>query len=249
MAEVYIYDSAFQNMTATGSVYAARRITAAVRAIVPVRSVVDVGCARGTWLRLWQEQAVDDVIGVDGHYVNQDALEIDPQRFVVVDLAEPFNLGRRFDVAQSLEVAEHLPPARATSFVADLVAHASAVLFSAATPGQGGEHHLNERPVEYWQSLFLRHDYLALDCLRPLLAGERKIPAWYRYNLILYVHREKMNQVAPFARQFQVREGEPAPDTSPLPYRLRKQVVRLLPRSVCDRLARWNARRYRQRLA
>lgn len=244
MRQPYIYDSAFQNMAATGSAHAARRIIAAVRTVLPVASVVDIGCARATWLREWQSQSVEDVVGVDGDYVDRSRLGIDPQLFVVRDLAAPFKLGRRFDLAQSLEVAEHLPPARAASFVADLVALAPVVLFSAAAPGQGGEHHLNEQPGAYWQRLFLGHDYVAIDCLRPLLTRERGVPAWYRYNMLLYVHRDSLEQVAPFARQFQLREGEPVADPSPLPYRVRKFIVRLLPRALCDHLARWNARRF-----
>jgi hypothetical protein len=244
MNNVYIYDSAFQNMAATGSAYAARRIISAMRTVLPVQSVIDFGCARGTWLREWQAQAVDDVIGVDGGYVDRSKLEIDQRCFVVHDLAAPLNLGRRFDLAQSLEVAEHLPPARAATFVADIVAHAPVVLFSAAPPGQGGENHLNEQPATYWQGLFLDHNYVAIDCFRPLLARESGIPDWYRYNIILYVQRSSMEQIAPFARQFQLRDGELISDPSPLPYKLRKFIIRLLPRSLCDHLARWNARRF-----
>jgi hypothetical protein len=33
------------------------------------------------------------------------------------------------------------------------------VLFSAAPPGQGGEHHVNERTYEFWRGLFARHGY------------------------------------------------------------------------------------------
>ena len=79
MNRVYVYDSAFQNMAATGSAYAARRIITAVRTLLPVRSIIDIGCARGTWLREWQAQAVDDVVGVDGDYVDRTKLEIDPR--------------------------------------------------------------------------------------------------------------------------------------------------------------------------
>lgn len=241
---VYRYGRAFQNMAATGSVYAAHRIISAIRTVLPVRSVIDIGCARGTWLREWQTQAVDDVVGVDGDYVDRSQLEIDPQCFVVSDLATPFNLGRRFDLAQSLEVAEHLPPARAGGFVADIVAHAPAVLFSAGAPGQGGENHLNEQAGDFWQKLFLDHDYVAVDCLRPLLAREQNIPAWYRYNLMLYVRRGDMERIDPFARQFQLHDREWISDCSPLLYRLRKLIVRSLPRLICDRVARWNARRF-----
>lgn len=244
MNQAYIYDSAFQNMAASGSADAARRIIAAVRTVLPVASVVDIGCARATWLREWQAQSVEDVVGVDGDYVDRSKLEIDPQRFVVRDLAAPFDIGRRFDLAQSLEVAEHLPPARAATFVADLVALAPVVLFSAAAPGQGGENHLNEQPGAYWQGLFLTHDYVVIDCLRPLLARESGIPAWYRYNIVLYVRRGRLEQINPFARQFQMRDGEAIPDMSPLPYQVRKFIIRSLPRSLCDQLARWNARRF-----
>jgi hypothetical protein len=118
------------------------------------------------------------------------------------------------------------------------------VLFSAATPGQGGENHLNEQSADYWRALFLEHDYVAIDCIRPLLAGDRKVPAWYRYNLMLYVERGSLERVNPFARQFCVRDEDRLSDTSPLSYRLRKGIIRLLPQIVCDRLAQWNARRF-----
>jgi SAM-dependent methyltransferase len=231
-------------MASTGSAHAAHRIISIVRTILSVGSVVDVGCARGTWLREWRTQAVNDVVGVDGDYVDLGKLEIDRQHFVIHDLAKRLDLGRQFDLAQSLEVAEHLPSTRAATFVADLVRHAPVVLFSAATPGQGGEHHINEQPGAYWQKHFLDHEYVALDCLRPLLVKETNIPTWYRYNLILYAQRGSLEQIDPFARQFRLREGEQIPDPSPLLYKLRKRVVRSLPKAVCDRLAQWNARRF-----
>ena len=189
MNHMYVYDSAFQNMASTGSARAARRIIAAMHTIVPIRGVIDFGCARGTWLREWHASGVKTIAGVDGDYVDRTKLEIDPNSFIVHDLATPFKHERRFDLAQSLEVAEHLPEARAASFAADLAAHAPAVLFSAAPPGQGGEHHVNEQPGEYWRAHFAAHDYVAIDCLRPLLAREDGIPAWYRYNIMLYARR------------------------------------------------------------
>lgn len=243
MTDMYVYDSAFQNMAATGSAYAARLIISATKTILPVKSVVDIGCARGTWLREWQEQGVGDVVGVDGDYVDRSKLEIDSRHFFIHDLATPYNLGRRFDLAQSLEVAEHLPLSRATTFVADLATLAPVVLFSAAAPGQGGENHLNEQHGAFWQALFAEHDFVAIDCFRPILAKDEKVPAWYRYNLMLYVRRSSLQGIDPFARQFQLRDGESVCDTSPLTYRLRKRVVRALPKAVCDRIARWNARR------
>ena len=243
MNKMYIYDAAFQTLAATGSAHAARRIVAVLGTILPVRSVIDIGCARGTWLREWQAQCADEILGLDGDFVDRSKLEIDPACFVVHDLAARFEQARRFDLAQSLEVAEHLAPERAASFVADLVALAPVVLFSAAPPGQGGENHLNEQPGEYWRRLFQTHDYVAIDCLRPLLTRENGIPAWYRYNIVLYVHRDSLDRISPFARQFQLSAHQTIGDPSPLPYKIRKRIIRSLPRSICDRLAQMNARR------
>lgn len=240
----YIYNSAFQNMAASGSAHAASQIISHIQTIVPIFSVMDAGCARGTWLRQWQIRGVNDIAGVDGDYVDRGKLEIGPECFVACDLTDRFDLGRQFDLAQSLEVAEHLPQSRAATFVSDLVAHAPVVLFSAASPGQGGEHHINEQPGEFWRQLFRQHDYCPVDCLRPRLAQMPNIPSWYRYNIMLYVRRDWLDRIAPFARDFELADSEPVPDPSPLPYKLRKRVVRLLPRAVCDRLAQWNARRF-----
>ena len=244
MNDQYVYDAAFQNMTATGSAYAAARIISIIQSIMPVRSVVDIGCARGTWLRGWRSHGVNDVIGVDGGYVDRTALEISEDCFVAHDLTQHYDLHRRFDLAQSLEVAEHLPEARAVSFVADIVRLAPVVLFSAAPPGQGGEHHLNEQPYDYWRTMFLHRGYVAVDCLRPLLIRDAGIPPWYRYNLMLYVRCDQLLTIAEFARQFRLQDDEHIADISPFAYKVRKRIVRMLPQSACDVLARWNARRF-----
>jgi len=244
MTESYIYDTKFQDMTAAGSAYSARRIAEILQTITPIHAVLDVGCARGTWLRQWREQGVLDIVGLDGDYVDRARLEIDPGCFRVHDLSERFSLGRQFDLAQCLEVAEHLPPSRAPTLVDDLTAHAPVVLFSAAPPGQGGEHHINEQPAAYWQALFARRGFRAIDCLRPLLARDPRVSAWYRYNLVVYARHDALDRLCPFTRQFLVDEREALPDVSPTWYRARKRLITLLPQPVCDLLARWNARRH-----
>ena len=91
--------------------------------------------------------------GVDGPYVDRCKLLIDAGDFHAADLAAPIDLGRQFDLVQSLEVAEHLPAAKAEQFVETLTAHGSRILFSAAVPGQGGENHINEQLPDYWRAL------------------------------------------------------------------------------------------------
>jgi hypothetical protein len=62
---------------------------------------------------------------VDVPFVDRRQLLIDPACFHDADLARPIKLGRKFDLVQSLEVAEHLPATGAAEFVETLVAHDS----------------------------------------------------------------------------------------------------------------------------
>ena len=50
-------------------------------------------------------------------------------------------------------MAEHLSPEAGAGLVASLARHGDVLLFSAASPGRGGEFHVNERSPEYWRSL------------------------------------------------------------------------------------------------
>jgi hypothetical protein len=78
------------------------------------------------------------VLGVDGDYVGADRLVIPRERFTALDLSEPIWLGRRFDLVQSLEVAEHIPGSKAEVFIDSLVAHGDLILFAACPSKSSG---------------------------------------------------------------------------------------------------------------
>ncbi len=88
-------------------------------------------------------------------------------------------------------MAEHLSPERADSFVEDLTGLSDIVLFSAAIPGQGGEGHINEQFLSYWEEKFEKRNYKLLDCIRPNIIREGdKIPWWYKQNIVVFVNAE-----------------------------------------------------------
>lgn len=164
----------------------AARVLPLLLSLLPVRSAVDVGCGDGSWLAALSALGVTDIMGVEGPWISPRQLKIPTDKVRRMRLDQTIRVERRFDLALSLEVAEHLPSTRADSFVADLVALAPAVLFSAAIPGQGGHHHVNEQWPDYWAGLFARRGYAAIDCLRSSLWGDGNVAWWYRQNLILF---------------------------------------------------------------
>jgi SAM-dependent methyltransferase len=185
------YAESFYRRHQDGSANSAQVVVPIILSLFPCHSVVDVGCGVGGWLKEFERQGVSDYLGVDGDYVSRDMLKIPGEHFRPVDLRSLSDLGRGFDLACSLEVAEHLPEDRAKSFVALLVKAAPVVLFSAAIPFQGGMNHLNEQPQSYWARLFAVHGYIALDCIRPVVYGNRRVEWWYRQNILIFCEPDK----------------------------------------------------------
>lgn len=155
-------------------------------------SVLDVGCGLGTWLRVVMELGVPDVSGVEGAWLDRSRLQVNPALVTTLDLERGFRLDRRFDLAICLEVAEHLSPAGAEPLVGSLVAHADAVLFSAAIPFQGGHHHVNEQFPGYWADLFGHHGFAPIDLIRHRIWDDRTVHWWLRQNTLLFAHERAL---------------------------------------------------------
>lgn len=158
-----------------------------IQQLLRPRSVIDVGCGTGEWLASMREAGISDVLGVDGDWVPRDQLQIPTSMFQALDLRQPLVLPRTFDLAMSLEVAEHLPAQAAETFIRSLVKLAPAVLFSAAIPFQGGTGHVNEQWPDYWRALFEAYGYVCIDCFRWRLWDDATIHPFIAQNLMLYV--------------------------------------------------------------
>jgi len=232
------YDATFFDYVNSGAIQSAERLLPFLLSKLEIGCVLDVGCGQGAWLSVWKELGVKDTIGIDGNYVDREHLLIPEASFVSHNLAIEFDLGRRFDLVQSLEVAEHLPVQSATIFVGSLVKHGELVLFSAAPKGQGGDNHINEQDYDYWRTLFAKHDYVAIDYLRPLILNEEAIEPWYRYNPILYASPTCFKTLPAAVRYSRVPDNENVRDLSPLVYKIRKGLVRFLPIPVMNKLAK-----------
>jgi hypothetical protein len=182
-----VYSSEFYDARVDGSAKSATVVVPLVLSLLPVKSVVDVGCGVGPWAAEFLANGVREIWGIDGDYVNRSQLRIPADRFVARDLTRPLQMNRTFDLALCLEVAEHLPEWRAGSLVTDLTSMASCVLFSAAVPGQGGVNHINLQYLPYWIDLFQRQGYVGIDPIRPRILGHPSVEWFYQQNIVMFV--------------------------------------------------------------
>ncbi len=152
------------------------------------KSVIDVGCGIGTFLYVFQENGIENVLGVDGGWVDSSKLHISERFFLERDLEKKLNLNKRFDLALSLEVAEHLKQNVADVFVESLVSLSNIIIFAAAIPKQGGQNHINEQYPKYWQEKFLKHNFHFYDIFRECYWQNKNVPWWYKQNMFLIGH-------------------------------------------------------------
>jgi hypothetical protein len=209
-----IYSKQFFEHIRAGSLSSARAAAPKILEIHRARSVIDVGAGIGSWLTVFRDLGVARIAGLDGDYVDHSQLMIPAACFVSCNLDEPIDLEdvyrrlgthERFELAMSLEAGEHLPPARATSLVADLCAFSDVVLFGAAIPFQGWQRaHINEQWQSYWAAKFRQSGYDAFDALRPAIWSSPEIAFFYKQNPIFYVKRD-----TPAHQTFVARCGKP----------------------------------------
>lgn len=193
------YSPEFFDRALAGSYRSAQQVATLVCSLIHPQSVLDVGCGVGAFLKAFSEAGVPSLLGLDGEYVPREKLMIDANCFMPADLAMPLRLGRRFDLVVSLEVAEHLPVAAASTFVQSLVDHGDVVLFSAAIPGQGGVNHVNEQWPSYWAAIFADHGLQAYDLIRPRIWADDRIEWWYRQNCLIFARPQRLHEVPALA--------------------------------------------------
>jgi SAM-dependent methyltransferase len=184
-------------------------VVSLLKLILEVRSVLDVGCGDGRWLACFKSSGVPSIYGVDGEWTDQEHLLIDKAEFTVRDLSKSFDLGKRFDIAISLEVAEHVDAECSALFVENLTKHSDMVLFGAAIPFQGGFRHINERWQSSWAALFEAQGYQCFDPFRSQIWQRRDVSVWYRQNMLVYIKRERsdlISQVEKYLSAYHISE-------------------------------------------
>ena len=161
--------------------------------------IVDVGCGSGAWINCFLLNSTSEIHGYDllesiklNRVRFSGKLESRVKLFVcdfenTVDLRLP-----PVDLGVCLEVLEHLENETGKKLVQELSHNCVMILFSAATPGQGGTGHINEREHNYWLNQFEENGFGVYDCIRPKLQKDSNVARYYALNTFLLIKSSKL---------------------------------------------------------
>jgi len=169
------------------AVNSAKQIVPFILECLPIKSVLDFGCAQGGWLSVFHEHGIKNIKGLDGEWVNTEDLLVPLESFHCVDLEKYQHLPtEKYDLCICLEVAEHLDIKYSDALIANLTNASDIILFSAAVPEQGGQNHVNERPPSFWRKKFDNNGFEQIDFLRDRYWRNDEVAWWYKQNIMIY---------------------------------------------------------------
>ena len=176
----------FQGFELTSYIAATKMLPIVLGKLMP-ESIIDFGCGQGIWEKALLEINPNlEITGIDGEYISKEDLKIDEAYFIGHDLNRPMKISKKYDLAISIEVAEHLKKESADIFVDNICSSSDNILFSAAIPYQGGTEHINEEWQSYWIKKFVSRGYNYDTSLRDYLWKDKDITPWRRQNILFF---------------------------------------------------------------
>lgn len=168
-----------------------------------IKSMVDVGCGGG-WTAKWFLEHGIEAFGVEGWTDALQKNQLPPNRLIEHDYTTGpcspcvevskrgfgFVMGQlppigRFDFGWCAEFVEHVEARFIPNFMATL-RQCTHVLMTHAQPGQGGYHHVNEKPFEYWVNVFGQFSF-RLDAYETLrIRDMHKVSGGWGIQTMLY---------------------------------------------------------------
>lgn len=185
-----VYSRDYYNYVETEAVRSAATMAGSILDAYRPSTALDVGCGTGALLHELRERGVEthglEYSDAGLAFCRKRGLNVD--KFDITSASLPFT--RTFDVAISMEVAEHIPTECSERLVDILCTSSSRIVFTAATPGQGGGvGHINEQPHGFWIELFERRGFRfetasSLAWRKAWAAGN--VAGFYSANLMLF---------------------------------------------------------------
>jgi len=136
------------------------------------KSVVDIGCGAGMYIKSFYDQGVD-VVGYEGN-TEAKTYGLLPEKVIIHDVREKLTFDRKFDLCMCVEVAEHIPDSKALELLNTLCSASDSILFTAAKIGQSGSDHINCQNEEYWINKFKELNYVFDQSVRDSIKQQIK---------------------------------------------------------------------------
>lgn len=125
--------------------------------ILDAKSVVDVGCGEGFSLEFFANLGVK-ARGIEGY---EESIQKGRRPDLVTkhDYEKaPLKLDEIYDMAWCCEFVEHIEEKFMDNFF-ETFRCARVIFMTFALPGQGGHHHVNEQPPQYWVEAFQKRGF------------------------------------------------------------------------------------------
>jgi SAM-dependent methyltransferase len=184
------YDDNFYDEMTKMSIQSAEIYANYLSEFVQPSSVIDLGCGRGAWLKAFKDCGSSKLKGIDGDWIDREDLMDEAIIFEPLDLNKLDLPKEKYDLAMSLEVAEHLEVDAGENFVKFLTNSSDLILFGSAYKNQGGTNHINEQKHSYWANKFVSNGFLPFDFFREEFWNNDHVGFWYRQNIFLYIKKE-----------------------------------------------------------
>lgn len=189
-----IYTDDFFRENAENGIKTARWFLPLLKSHIGFSSFIDIGCGRGHYLLAADEIGINRSLGIEGSdnaFLN---LFVDKSRILQRDLRDPVRLDETWDMAISIEVAEHIDREYSDVYLDTLTKYVNWVVMTAARPGQGGTAHVNEQNPEWWIERMKKRNFVLNEELLSKIkqdidvaeqSGEFTEP-WLKDNLMIF---------------------------------------------------------------
>lgn len=153
-----------------------------------IKSVLDLGSGMGYAASYFYRKGLQ-VVAIEGLAEN---VEHAIYPTVQIDLTEHF-VKANVDLVHCQEVVEHIEEKYIDNLLTSL-ANGKFILMTNALPNQGGFHHVNEQPIEYWVQQMARYNchVLAEDTNRIRGLADQEGARYLAKTGTLYVNKNKV---------------------------------------------------------
>lgn len=173
-----------------------------------IKSMIDWGCGIGSFLSGAKDGGVENLTGIEIGYENA-------KSFLVENVAHTIRYGNaaveanfgKYDCAVSIEVAEHLLPEDADTFVRNVCNSSERmIIMTAAKPNQVGMYHFNCQPSEYWIEKICKNGFtFRKDLVEKISNGWKKrcpgLPPYLTKNLMIFKVSDKCGIVNTYKKK------------------------------------------------